>query len=228
MTSQRSPAGTMTPGSNQKGQKTWPRREYKSPKRAAIWATLALIIGEVIFVLFPIREVGIAIFIVATVMFLRWQVRCSMNLQPLGNEDQNYSPSSGMMWWFFPLANLVVPCKVINEIWRGSHPNTKPGGKPSQPRAPESLILLAVVAALSGIKIPCIRHLHRNHQRHRPPPTYIRYNDPHSPGAGHRPDMADHLKPREKAPGQQTQPQIQPGYEDETRELTERPRRVIR
>ena len=217
MTSQRSPAGTTTPGSNQEGQKTWPRREYKSPKRTAIWATLALIIGEVIFALFPIREVGIATLIVAAVMFLRWQVRCSMNLQQLGNDDQDYSPSSGVMWWCMPLANLAIPCKVINEIWRGSHPNTKPGGKPSQPSVPESFILLPWWLAFIASRIASFASL-------------LIYEITTLIALVLVIILIWQITSNQekKRPGQRTQPQIQPGYEDETRELTERPRRVIR
>ena len=228
MTSQNSQAGTPTPGSNQKGQKTWPRRQYKSPKRAAIWATLALIIGEVAFILLPIPAVGLVAFIVATVMFLRWQVRCSMNLQPLGNEDQNYSPSSGMMWWFFPLANLVVPCRVVSEIWRGSHPNAKPGWKPGQPGVPKSRILIAwwlpfLVSRFLAYGI----YKGTTSDTSRLLPIY-----------GITTLVALVLviiliwqitsNQEKKRRDQAGRAQIQSGYEDETLELTERPRRVIR
>ena len=142
-----------TPRGNHQIERSGPKREYKSPKTAAILATLALIIGEVIFAIFPMPATGIIVFIVAAVMFLRWQVRCSMNLQPLGMENQKYSPSIGVVWWCIPLVNLVLPYMVISEIRRGSHPNAKPAGKPGQPGVPKSLILLPwwIAFALSRI-----------------------------------------------------------------------------
>ena len=132
----------MTPQNpqEQKREIDGPRRQYKSPKTAAIWATLALIIGEATLVIFP--TIGIVISIVAAVMFLIWQVRCSMNLQPLGTSQQKYSPTVGVIWWFIPLANLVFPCLVIREIWRRSHPNTRPDWEPGQPDKPKSRILI--------------------------------------------------------------------------------------
>ena len=120
-----------------------PRREYKSPKGAAILATLALIIGEALYAIFPIQAVGIVTFILAAVMFLRWQARCSMNLQPLGASKQQFTPSAGVMWWLVPLANLAFPVAVVGEIWRRSHLNAKPGWEPSQPGVPKSRILIA-------------------------------------------------------------------------------------
>ena len=142
-----------TPTDNQDIQQSGPRREYKSPKTAAILATLALIIGEVIFEIFPTREIGIVTFIVAAVMFLRWQVRCSMNLQPLGANKQQFSPSAGVMWWFIPLANLALPVAVIGEIWRRSHPNAKPGWEPGQPGVPKSRILIPWWLAFAASRI---------------------------------------------------------------------------
>ena len=131
-----------TPRGNRRVQRTGPRREYRSPRVAAILATLALIFGEIVLALFPIREMEFVIAIAAVVTFLIWQVRCSMNLQPLGMGDQKYSPTVGVVWWFIPIANFILPYLVMGEIWRRSHPNARPGFEPGQPSVPRSRILI--------------------------------------------------------------------------------------
>ena len=118
------------------------KREYKSPKSAAILATSALIATVISELLVPVPAVSIITFIIAAVMFLRWQVRCSTNLQTLGTHKQKYSPSDGVISWFIPVANLVFPCLVMGEIWRRSHPDTRHGWEPGQPDTPKSLILV--------------------------------------------------------------------------------------
>ena len=220
----------MTPenSKDQKRETDGPRREYKSPKRAAILATLALITGEVIFEIFPTREIGIITFLTAAAMFLRWQVRCSMNLQPLGANKQQFTPSAGVMWWLVPLANMAFPVAVVGEIWRRSHPNAKPGWEPGQPGVPKSRILIAwwlsfLVSRFLGYGI------------------YIDTTG----------DITALLlmygiatlialvlviiliwqitsNQEKKRRDQAGRAQMQPGHEEETPELTERPTRVIR
>ncbi len=130
-----------TPRGTPKVQQIGPRREYRSPKVAAISATLALIVGEIIFAIFPIREIGIVIATLAVVTFLIWQVRCSMNLRPLGMENRKYSPMARVIWWYIPFANFILPYMVMGEIWRRSHPDARPGCEPGQPGVPKSRIL---------------------------------------------------------------------------------------
>ena len=118
-------------------------REYKSPQSAGVAAAIALTVTVVCELLVPVPAVFIITLIIAGVLFLRWQVRCSMNLQPLGAREQRFSPSTGLIWWFVPIANFVIPAAVIGEIWRRSHPNAKPGWQPGQPGAPKSPVLIA-------------------------------------------------------------------------------------
>ena len=116
-------------------------REYKPPKGAAKLAMLTLIATAITHMLAPVIAIDIAVFIIAATMFLRWQVRCSMNLQALGTSNQRFSPSTGVVWWFVPIANFVIPCSVVAEIWRRSHPNAKSNGEGNQRGGPKSILV---------------------------------------------------------------------------------------
>ena len=118
-------------------------REYKSPQRAGAVAAIALTVTVVCELLVPVPAVFIITFIIAAAAFLRWQVRCSMNLQPLGAKKQRFSPSTGVVLWCVPVVNMLLPAAVVGEIWRRSHPNAKPGWEPGQPGAPKSPVIIA-------------------------------------------------------------------------------------
>ena len=60
--------------------------------------------------------------IITAVTFLMWIFRASRNLRPLGTQNQRYSPEGAVGWWFVPVANLLIPYKVVKELSVGSHP----------------------------------------------------------------------------------------------------------
>ena len=63
-------------------------------------------------------------YIPTVVVFLMWMYRASKNLQALDAQGQRFSPRWAVGAWFIPFAHLVVPYKVIAEIWRGSDPES--------------------------------------------------------------------------------------------------------
>jgi hypothetical protein len=61
-----------------------------------------------------------AVGLAAAVAILLWIRRSHRNLQALGNSKLKYSPGWAVTCWFVPILNLVCPCQVMIEIWKGS------------------------------------------------------------------------------------------------------------
>jgi hypothetical protein len=51
-----------------------------------------------------------------------WQHRAQANLRALGAADLRYSPGWAVGWWYIPFANIVMPFKVMRELWQASEP----------------------------------------------------------------------------------------------------------
>ncbi len=60
--------------------------------------------------------------IAAVVAFLKWKFRAYQNLPSLGTSNLKYSPYSAVDWYFVPIANLVMPYRVMTEISCESDP----------------------------------------------------------------------------------------------------------
>src|SRR5207244_743335 len=60
----------------------------------------------------------------ATIAFLACVYRFNRNARALGAPGMTYSPASSVVWFFVPLANLLVPYHVLEEIWQASSPST--------------------------------------------------------------------------------------------------------
>jgi hypothetical protein len=58
----------------------------------------------------------------AGIAFLVWVYRANRNARALGAEGMTYSPGWSMGWFFVPLANLVMPYRVLRELWKASTP----------------------------------------------------------------------------------------------------------
>ena len=77
--------------------------------------------------------VGVAFFLTLTVtltigvLLLIWMWRVAKNRDLAGRTDAKWGPGWTIGGWFIPLASLVIPVLVMQELWRGSDP--------SQPRA---------------------------------------------------------------------------------------------
>jgi hypothetical protein len=57
------------------------------------------------------------------ITFLMWVYRMNKNTHACGAADLSYTPGWAVGWFFIPLANLVMPCLVVQEIYRASrHP----------------------------------------------------------------------------------------------------------
>jgi hypothetical protein len=60
----------------------------------------------------------LAAFLVAAVLFLRWQVVAHRNLPALGEPEPRVSVGAGVAAWFVPLVSFVRPFRVVGDLWR--------------------------------------------------------------------------------------------------------------
>jgi hypothetical protein len=71
--------------------------------------------------------IGLVSFVSVTVAFLMWVYRASTNLRALSGRYLRFTPGWAVGWWFIPFASLVMPYKVVREIWQVSH-GSRPAG----------------------------------------------------------------------------------------------------
>lgn len=83
----------------------------------------------------------LAAFVATVIAFCMWIHRASRNLSALGAEGQRFSPGWSVGWWFVPLAMLIVPYRVVKEIWLGSYPQSGDRGAGAWRDAPVSPLL---------------------------------------------------------------------------------------
>jgi hypothetical protein len=63
------------------------------------------------------------LFMILGITFLLWIYRVNKNLRALSGEEMRFSPGWSVGWYFIPFANIVMPYKVMKEIWQVSHRN---------------------------------------------------------------------------------------------------------
>lgn len=64
--------------------------------------------------------VSVILFFVILITFLVWVYRANRNARALGAADMHSSPGLAVGWFFIPFANLVMPYRALQEIWRAS------------------------------------------------------------------------------------------------------------
>jgi hypothetical protein len=63
---------------------------------------------------------SLLITIVIAVLFIVWIWRAAKNSEALGRDHPRLGPGWAIGGWFLPLANLVIPVLVMQDLWRGS------------------------------------------------------------------------------------------------------------
>ena len=63
------------------------------------------------------------------VLFIIWQFRAAKNNEALDRVGARFGPGWSIGAWFIPLANLVIPVLIMQDLWRGAAPET-PRGDP--------------------------------------------------------------------------------------------------
>jgi hypothetical protein len=77
---------------------------------------------EVSMLLGILLEAGaVVLFFGAGVLFLVWLHSANRSARSLGASGLSYTPLASVIWWFVPLANLIVPYRVTAELWKVSH-----------------------------------------------------------------------------------------------------------
>ena len=71
-------------------------------------------------------SVGLAAFILTSIVFLFFFHRAYSNLTLLGPGEQRWSAGWSVGSWFIPILNLFRPKQIANDIWRGSDGSTVP------------------------------------------------------------------------------------------------------
>jgi hypothetical protein len=64
------------------------------------------------------------------VLFIVWQFRVAKNDEALDRPRPRFGPGWSIGAWFIPLANLVIPVLIVQDLWRGANPST-PRGDPA-------------------------------------------------------------------------------------------------
>ncbi len=73
---------------------------------------------------FGLGLISFLVYLATAVCYLIWIHRCYSNLPAFGNpiRSLSYSPGWAIGAWFIPLANLVLPYRLVRETWEKSTP----------------------------------------------------------------------------------------------------------
>lgn len=69
--------------------------------------------------------------LLCAILFLTWLHRVVANNAALGARALRFTPGAAIGWWFVPLANWVMPYRVVAEAWRAADPQL-PWSTPDQ------------------------------------------------------------------------------------------------
>ncbi len=60
--------------------------------------------------------------LVIVVLFIVWMFRAAKNNEALGRSNARFGPGWSIGSWFIPIANLVIPVLIVQDLWRGAMP----------------------------------------------------------------------------------------------------------
>jgi hypothetical protein len=72
--------------------------------------------------------IQMGVYLVAAVVFIRWFYRAYANLPAVGIDGLGHRTGWAIGAWFVPIASLVWPKRIADEIWKGSDPSLTPDG----------------------------------------------------------------------------------------------------
>jgi hypothetical protein len=67
-----------------------------------------------------LNDVFIALAAITLIAFMTWMWRAAKNNQALGRPQPRFGPGWSIGGWLIPLANLVIPVLIVQDLWRGS------------------------------------------------------------------------------------------------------------
>ncbi|MFN8025949.1 MAG: DUF4328 domain-containing protein [Acidimicrobiia bacterium] len=71
--------------------------------------------------------IGALLSLTLLVLVIIWTFRAMKNNEALGRENARFTPGWGIAGWLIPLANLVIPVLILQDLWRGSDVSTARG-----------------------------------------------------------------------------------------------------
>lgn len=74
-----------------------------------------------------LARMQLLLFLVAGIGFVVWMYRAYGNLPALGIRSPRYRRGFTIGAWFIPLANLVIPKRIADDLWRAGDPDLPPG-----------------------------------------------------------------------------------------------------
>jgi hypothetical protein len=63
-----------------------------------------------------------ATFFACGLVFLTWIFSFAENCRALGVRGMRFTPIKAVLWWFIPILNLIVPYRIMQELWRATAP----------------------------------------------------------------------------------------------------------
>ncbi len=87
----------------------------EGPANADMWRALDLT-----------TTVAIGLFAAGGLLTIGWTMRAYRNLPALAVGDLRYGTSWALLGWITPGFNFIRPKQVVDDIWRGSHPQAPP------------------------------------------------------------------------------------------------------
>lgn len=96
--------------------------------------------------------VGLPVLLLTGPLFLAWSYRAQRNLWVLNVRDVRYRPGWAFGAWFVPLANLVLPMRVVEDLWHGSRRLMNPFDR--GPAGPVTLVRRWWYRALTATFLP--------------------------------------------------------------------------
>lgn len=67
-----------------------------------------------------LNDAFLGITLIVAVVFIMWMWRAAKNNEALGRQQPRFRPGWAIGGWFIPLANLVIPVLIMQDLWRGS------------------------------------------------------------------------------------------------------------
>jgi hypothetical protein len=73
--------------------------------------------------------ISVLLALVLVILVIIWTFRAMKNNEALGRAGARFSPGWGIAGWLIPLANLVIPVLILQDLWRGSDASTARGSQ---------------------------------------------------------------------------------------------------
>jgi hypothetical protein len=67
-----------------------------------------------------LNDTNLALVVITGVAFIVWTFRAAKNNAALGRAGARFGPGWAIAGWVIPIANLVIPVLIIQDLWRGS------------------------------------------------------------------------------------------------------------